>query len=287
MHRNKSRFSNNMKIAVNISLVPEMPDTPHFHPENLEELIHSASSLGYDGIEIFPKSAKTFPVKQVKKLLVDCGMELCVIGSGAGKVLYNYTFTDPNPSIRKKAVEYVSSLIEVASEFGAMMMVGSMQGNISGRVPKEDAILWLSECISRLEEVSKRNGIVLVFEPINRYETNLINTLKQGCDLIRSISRVSNNLKIAADMFHMNIEEVDPAEAICEAKDFIAHYHFVDSNRLAPGMGHTDFKSIAGALAETRYEGYLSIECFTGNDPEQAMKKTMDTYNKYFKIKSL
>ena len=270
-----------MKIAINISLVPEMPDTPHFHPKNLEELIDRASSLGYDGIEIFPKSAKTFPVKQIKKLLVDYGMELCVIGSGAGKALHNYTFTNPNPDIRKKAVEYVSSLIDVASEFGAMMMVGSMQGNISEGVSREDAVLWLTECICRLEEASKRNGIILVFEPINRYESNLINTLGQGCDLIRSISGASN-LKIVADMFHMNIEEVDIAEAMREAKEFIAHYHFVDSNRLAPGMGHTDFQSIAGAVNETGYEGYLSVECFTENKPEQVMKKSMDTYNKYF-----
>ena len=271
-----------MKIAINISLVSEMPNTPHFNDRDWEYLIEKSSALGYDGVEIFPKSAEKFPAKQLKEILERYGMELCVIGSGAGKALKNYTFTDPDITVRKKAVEYVSSLIQVAGEFNAMMMVGSMQGSIQKGISRDQAMAWLTECVFQLAEVSKENHVILVFEPINRYETNLINSLRQGCDLIRGMPGISN-VRLVADLFHMNIEEADMSESIYETEEFIAHYHFVDSNRLAPGLGHIDFKSVATAIHATDYEGYLSVECFTKNNSEITMKKSMNTFKKYFK----
>jgi sugar phosphate isomerase/epimerase len=275
-----------MKIAIDISLVSEIPNTPHFNSRDWESFIERSSGLGYDGIEILPRSAEEFPAKQLKKILGRYGMELCVIGSGAGKLLKNYTFTDPDTTVRKKAVEYVSSLIQIAGEFNAMVLVGSMQGNIQKDVSKELAMAWLTECIFQLAEISKENHVMLVFEPLNRYETNLINSLRQGCDLICSIPGISN-VKLVADLFHMNIEEADMPASIAETKEFIAHYHFADSNRLAPGMGHTDFKSVATAIHSTGYEGYLSVECFTKNNLENTMEKSIDTFKTYFKNQAI
>lgn len=269
-----------MKIAIDLSLIPEMPNTPHFNDKNWEYLIDRSSELGYNGIEILPKSAKEVPVKKLKEVLGRNGMELCAIGSGAGKALKNYTFSDPDYSIRKKAVDYAISLIQVAGEFNSMMVIGSMQGTIQKAVSREQTLAWLTECLFQLSEVSEENHVILVFEPLNRYETNLINTLGQGSELIRDL-KVSN-IFLLADLFHMNIEEADMAESIKQAGEFIAHYHFVDSNRFAPGMGHIDFKSIAGSIISTGYEGYLSAECFTKNNSELAMNKIMDTYKFYF-----
>lgn len=275
-----------MKIAIDISLVSDMPNTPHFNDRDWEYLIERSSELGYDGIEIFPKSAEEFPAKKLKEILGRYGMELCAIGSGAGKALKNYTFTDPDVSVRKKAVEYVSSLIQIAGEFNSMMVIGSMQGSIQKGVSREQAIACLTECLFQLSENSKENQVMLVFEPLNRYETNLINSLKQGCDLIRGMPGISN-VSLLADLFHMNIEEADMSESIYEAKEFIAHYHFADSNRLAPGMGHIDFKSVGTAINSTGYEGYMSLECFTKNNSEIAMKKSIDTFSTYFKNQSV
>ena len=269
-----------MKVAIDLSLIPEMPDTPHFNESNWEYLIDRSSELGFNGIEILPKSADEVPAKKLKEVLERNGMELCAIGSGAGKALKNYTFSDPDYSIRKKAVEYASSLIRVAGEFNSMMVIGSMQGTIQKAVSREQALAWLSECLLQLAEITEKNNVILLFEPLNRYETNLINNLSQGCELIRDL-KVSN-IRLLADLFHMNIEEADMAESIKQAGEFIAHYHFVDSNRMAPGMGHIDFKSIAGSIISTGYKGYLSAECFTKNNSEFAMKKIMDTFKIYF-----
>lgn len=269
-----------MKVAIDLSLIPEMPNTPHFNERNWEYLIDRSSELGYNGIEILPKSAKELPAKKLKEVLRRNGMELCAIGSGAGKALKNYTLSDPDYSVRKKAVDYAVSLIRVAGEFNSIMVIGSLQGNIQKDVSREQALAWLGECLIRIAEIAERNNVMLVFEPVNRYETNLINTLSQGCELIRNL-KVSNIL-LLADLFHMNIEEADMAESIKRAGEYIAHYHFADSNRFAPGMGHIDFRLIADSIISTGYKGYLSAECFTKNNPDLAMRKIMETYKLYF-----
>ena len=275
-----------MKIAIDISLVSDLPDTPHFNGRNWEHLIERSSELGFDGIEILPRLAEEIPAKQLKETLDRYGMKLCVIGSGAGKALKNYTLSDPDITIRKKAVKYVSSLIRIAGEFNAMTLIGSMQGSIQNGVKREQAIGWFTECIFQLAEVCKKNRVMLLIEPLNRYETNLINSLSQGCDLIRSMSGISN-VRLVADLFHMNIEEPNLAQSIYQAEEFIAHYHFVDSNRLAPGLGHIDFKPIADAIHATGYDGYLSLECLTKNDSESTMKRSMDTFKTYFKNQTI
>ena len=217
----------------------------------------------------------------MKQSLARHGMELCVIGSGAGKALHNYTFTDADAAVRKHAVEYVSSLVEVAGEFDAMLMVGSMQGSVRKGDSRAQAMDWLSESLSRVAAKAAQMGVVLVLEPINRYETNLVNTLQQGRDLIRGVPEMAN-VKLAADLFHMNLEEADMGKSIREAGGDIAHFHFVDSNRLVPGLGHIDFGSVARAMRAAGYAGYLSVECFTGPDSDAALKRAKQTFDEFF-----
>lgn len=270
-----------MKIAIYISLLSDMTSTPHFNEKDWEYLIEKSSKLGFNGIEILPQSAEEFPAKQLKEILERYGMKLCVIGTGAGKLLNNFTFTDPDITVRKKAIEYVSSLIQVAGEFNAMILIGAMQGNTQQGVSRAQAMEWLTESILQLANISIKNQIKLLLEPINRYESNLVNSLKQGAELIRGLSGISN-VRLVGDIFHMNIEEANMQESIIENKELIAHYHIADSNRLAPGMGHTDFKSLAAAIRATGYDEYLSVECFTNNNSEVAMKKSIDTFKTYF-----
>lgn len=270
-----------IKAAINISLVPELPQTPHFHPGSMETLINKASDYGYRGIEIFPKSAEEIPSAKIDKLISKHDMELCVFGSGAGKALQNLTFTDSDPEIRKNAVKYVGDIIEVAADFNAMMMIGSMLGNTKPGVNREMAMQFLTQSVLQLLEICEKRKVTLIVEPVNRYESDLINTIEQCKEFITGIS-TSPYLKIIADFFHMNIEEPDMSKSIIKGSDQISHYHFVDSNRLAPGMGHIDFKPIGEAIAKTEYVGYLSVECFTSINEEKTMKAAIDIFNKNF-----
>ncbi|HEV8606769.1 MAG TPA: sugar phosphate isomerase/epimerase family protein, partial [Tepidisphaeraceae bacterium] len=124
-------------------------------------------------------------------------------------------------------------------------------------------------------------GVPLFFEPLNRYETNFVNNVEAALKFVALAD--SNNIRILCDLFHMNIEERDIAEALRRAGKMVGHVHLADSNRRAAGGGHTDFGPIARALREIGYEGFVSAEAMAGpGRAEEAARMTMEAFGKYF-----
>lgn len=262
-----------MKSAVNVSLIPELTNTPHIPQGNFKEICKMISEYGFDGIELFPGSGKDLSVSEIKQITEANNLNVCAIGTGAGKVLYGLTLTNTAKAIRKAAVSYIGDIIKVASNFNSLVIIGSMQGSVDETIGREQTTVWLTECLNELSKVASDYNVTLLFEPINRYESNLINSLGQGIELIKSTG--SNNIKLLADLFHMNIEERSVEQAIIQTDSFIGHVHFADSNRLFPGLGHTDFSKVFKALDQIHYEGYLSVEAMVTNvhtDLQHAMK---------------
>ena len=116
-----------------------------------------------------------------------------------------------------------------------------------------------------------------IYEPLNRYETNLINQVGEAADWVRS--KGLSNIMLLADMFHMNIEEVNIADAMRAGGDLIGHVHYADSNRRAMGLGHTDPAPVIAALKEIGYSAYLSAEIFPLPDADQAAAQTLKSIN--------
>ena len=139
---------------------------------------------------------------------------------------------------------------------------------------------YFAVALNDLGEHARQYGVPLIYEPLNRYETNMANTVEAGVALLNTLS--TTNVKLLADLFHMNIEEVDIAAALKAGGRHIGHVHFVDSNRRPAGGGHLNFAPIAAALKEINYQGYASAEAFPYPDSDQAAKLTIDAYRKYF-----
>jgi len=119
-----------------------------------------------------------------------------------------------------------------------------------------------------LEVVVGSNGRVLL-EPINRYESGYLNQLS---DNVRIIDEVAHpNAGLLPDLFHMSIEEADPAQSLRDAGDHIKHVHLGDSNRLVPGHGRLDWPTIIEALRIVGYRGYLNLECSTEHNPTRTL----------------
>ena len=123
-------------------------------------------------------------------------------------------------------------------------------------------------------------GTMLIYEPLNRYETNMANTMQEGAELLRPLA--TKSVKLLADLFHMNIEEVSIADALRVSGSHLGHVHFVDSNRKAAGMGHFDFAPIAAALNEINFQGYASAEALPLPTSQAAAKATIESYRKVF-----
>jgi sugar phosphate isomerase/epimerase len=122
------------------------------------------------------------------------------------------------------------------------------------------------DSLGRLASYATQQGVVLGLEPINRYETFLVNNIDQALRMIKEVG--SEQLNLHLDTFHMNIDENDLPDAVRRAEGLLVNMHVSDSNREAPGRGHIDFPSLISALKETNYTGYLTLEPVPpGSDP--------------------
>ncbi|HEV3385980.1 MAG TPA: sugar phosphate isomerase/epimerase family protein, partial [Gemmata sp.] len=233
-----------------------------------------AKELGFDAVEVFPPGPEAIDSAMLGALLDDNGLSLAAIGTGAGWVKHKLTLTSPDEATREKSISFIRSIMELAAQFEAPAIIGSMQGRAADNVSKPTALRYLGNALFKLDECATDLGVMLLYEPLNRYETNLINTLAEGVQFLKGMS--AQNVKLLADLYHMNIEETNLANALHEAGPYVGHIHFADSNRKAAGLGHTDFTTIIAALKEIGYEGYLSAEVYPLPDSDSAAKQTIE-----------
>lgn len=269
-----------IRSSATISLVPEARGGPFIFWEDLPAACKKAKALGFDAIEIFPPSADAVDPHLLRTLLNDNGLALAAVGTGAGLVKHRLTFCLPDANARQKAKAFARSIIDFAGSFQAPAIIGSMQGRYGDGVDAPTARAYLLEALDELGTHAQQYNVPLLYEPLNRYETNQCNTIEGGISLLRSLS--TKNVLLLADLFHMNIEESSIAGALRAGAEFIGHVHFVDSNRRPAGLGHIDFASIVAALKEIGYERFLSAEAFSYPDPDAAAKQTIETFRRFF-----
>ncbi|MHA8088081.1 TIM barrel protein [Aquirufa sp. Wall-65K1] len=269
-----------MQSCATIALVPQIKAGPWIFWEDLDASMAQAASLGFDAIELFTADAQSIDQGRLQELLSSYQLKLAAVGSGAGKVIHGLTLSDPNPAIRQQAISFVESMMDFGSKFGAVCIIGSMQGNaLPDR--REESLAYLQEALEYLGTHAGQLGVPLIYEPLNRYETNLFNTLGAGRAFLEGLS--TRHILLLADLFHMNIEEVDIAQSILDNGPWIGHVHLADSNRRPMGMGHTSMQEIAEAVKQINYKGAISAEAFPWPNPLEAGKQTMKTYRQYFK----
>ena len=262
-----------MKSAITLAQVPEAQAGPFVFHDPLADSFAKAAALGYDAVELFLPGPHFISVDDVKSLQAEHDLAIAAVGTGAGMVQHGLSLTDPDAGHRAKALDFILSMIDFGGQLGAPAILGSMQGKWGGEISRDQALTWLTEALRTAGERAARHGVTFIYEPLNRYETNLINHLAEGAQFIDA--HKLEHIVLLADLFHMNIEESDLAQAILDAGKHVGHVHFADSNRQAIGFGHTDPSPIVAALRETGYDGYLSAEIFPKPDPDEAARQTI------------
>jgi sugar phosphate isomerase/epimerase len=270
-----------IKSAVTISLVAEAQGGPFVFWDDFAASCARARELGFDAVELFAPAPEAVPSADVKTQLQRHGLALAAVGTGAGMVKHGLSLVDPDAAVRAKASDFIRSMIDYGGPFGAPAIIGSMQGRWGKVIDKPAALKLLGEALVELGDHARQYGIPLIYEPLNRYETNLICTMADGAELLDGLGDV--NAKLLADLFHMNIEEADIAEGIRDGGPHIGHVHFVDSHRQPAGTGHIDFAPIAEALREIGYDGYTSAEAFPLPNPDEAARLTIEAFREHFR----
>jgi len=269
-----------MKSAVTVCLVSEARQGPFvFHGASPAEALdlgcRRAAGLGFDGVEVFPTGAEQLAECGLPGRLATHGLRLAAVGSGAGWVRHKLSLTHAEPRIRTEARDFIEILVNIAADLGAPVIIGSMQGRHEGEVSRADALEHLAAALHHLGRHAAGRGQTLLYEPLNRYETNLFTQVGEAATFLRG--RGIQNVKLLCDLFHMNIEEADPAAALLACGELVGHVHWADSNRRAFGGGHTDPGPIAAALRGIGYRGYLSAEVFPLPDADTAARMTIDS----------
>ncbi len=270
------------RSAVTVSLVTEAKGGPFVFWDDLPGACRHAAELGFDAIELFAPGPDAVSQQELSSLLQSHRLKLAAVGTGAGWVKHKLTLTSPDQSIRQRAIEFIRSMIDFGGVHGAPAIIGSMQGRWGEGVSREQAMSWLGEALNELGPHAKRYGIPLIYEPLNRYETNLVNHVSTGVELMESLQ--TDNVRLLADLFHMNIEESDLAAALKAGGRWIGHIHFVDSNRRPAGYGHLSYPPIIAALKSINYEGYLSAEAFPWPESLGAARQTIEEYRRLFEV---
>ncbi|HOV21152.1 MAG TPA: sugar phosphate isomerase/epimerase family protein [bacterium] len=243
-----------MKIAIQIGLLPG---------NTLEEKFYKAKEIGFEGIEVYGRDLLNDEkiVEKYKNLSKEMGIQISSICAGYRKFLL-----DPTHEERQQSRNEIKKLLEFGNYLGVVGLIlvpvfGSPK--ITDLSPYKNAFELEKELlISQLPELvekAEKEKCALLLEPLNRYETHFMNRIEQGIELCKRIK--SEYLKTMADFFHMSIEEVDIARAIKKGGKLISHVHLADSNRILPGMGHTDFKKGFKALKKIGYDKFLALEC--------------------------
>ena len=178
-----------------------------------------------------------------------------------------YFIGDFDPELRTDAVAQLKTQLSVIAELGGLgAMTPASYGLFSRRLPPfipprsetadRDVLL---EALTALGEHARQEGVLILLEPLNRYEDYLVNRLETAVELAAATGLAS--VKVVADTYHGSIEEADPCAAVLGAAPFLAHVQVSDTNRLEPGAGHLDWPPLLAALRSCGYAGDLALEC--------------------------
>ncbi len=262
-----------MKLAVAIAS-SDAPSDAFVVWRGFEESIKKAAALGYHGVELALKEAADVDPVELKKWLDDSGLEVSCISTGQVFAVSNLYFTHPDPAKREEVIEVFSGLIQLAKDFGKTLNVGRTRGFIAENQTKEEAEALFIETARRICDEAAEHDVIVIIEPVNRYEINFVNSLDEGAELLAKVER--SNLGLMPDVFHMNIEDAQIGDSLARHADLVKYIHFADSNRLAPGQGHLDFDDVFQGLEKAGFDGWASIEIFPKPDPDTAAKQAAE-----------
>lgn len=247
--------------------------SPLLFAGRLAEGIQALAAYGFASVEISLRQVGDLDILWLEKRLSELGLVVSAFATGRVCLEDSLCLSDTNPVVRKQLFERFFGFIQLAAHFKASLIIGGVRGKLSGNDHQQSeqyntAVDTLRQCAV----IAGNQGVYLLIEPINRYETNFINSALDAIVLIDAIGHPS--VKLLLDTFHMNIEEVDPCVTIRNTSKHLGYVHFADNNRQAPGRGHINFPAILEALAGIGYQGFITAEILPIPDDEQALLQT-------------
>jgi D-psicose/D-tagatose/L-ribulose 3-epimerase len=226
------------------------------------DLADKAKSMGFEILEICVEDPATIDTKAISSRLRSLDLRATVCGAFGP----DRDASSEDPAIRENALGYLRRCVEIAAELEAPAVIGPAYSAVGktrmlDTADREAQWRLAADSLSTAADYAASHGIKLGLEPLNRFETDLLNTVEQGMRFLSMVGR--DNVGLLLDTFHMNIEETDIPAAIRRAGNSIIEFHACSSDRGTPGKDHLDWPGIVQALRDVDYAGPVVIEAFT------------------------
>lgn len=239
-------------------------------------LLARTRALGFDFIELLvPEPDDDLDPAELRRICADKGLDIVL----AARVNLQRSIAGEDAAARQGGLDYLEYCVEMADRLGARIIGGPLYGEplvFAGRPPQPwtaDQIATRAartiEGLSRAAPIAASAGKVFALEPLNRFETDIVNTTAQAIEVVDSVG--SAGLGIVLDTFHMNMEERSIPDAIRAAGPRLVHFQANENHRGFPGTGNMDWTAIMRALAQIGYAGPVSLEPFRRDDDRLAL----------------
>ncbi len=223
--------------------------------EALEVTVARLAKYGYKSIEIGGEP-KRYNTKDVKKILDANGIRCW----GAVTLMFaGLHLPSPDEKVRANTVQYVKDCLTMIKELDGevLTIVPGTVGKVNADATPEEEWKYAVAGMKEIDAWSKKEGVRIAVEPINRFETYFVSRANQALALAEA---TSPECGVALDAFHINFEEVDPYESIRKVGKRMYDFHVADTNRFACGLGHWDWAKLVGTLKSIGYDGALTVE---------------------------
>lgn len=234
------------------------------------DLLYKVADMGYDIIEVAVEDKDLIDWGRLKNLARETGLNITISGAFGP----NRDISSDDPAIRKNGFDYIVDCLHLAETMNSPIFTGPVYSavgktRIVSAERKQQERNWCIENLHEVGKIAQACGVVVGVEPLNRFETDVINTVEQALSLVNETGHSS--LKISLDTFHNNIEEKNIAASIrAIGRELLCHVQGNESDRGTPGTGNVDWPGIKQALTDIGYNGAVVIETFGAPSEELA-----------------
>ena len=235
--------------------------------EDLLPILDRLKEIGYDGVEFFIGSPDKAAYRTVGQHAQNIGLEVTTVFVLSPEE----NIIDASAGIRDNGLKRIKWAIDRAQDLNASLICGPFHSSFATfaqRAPQEQEYDWSAEALHAAGEYAAQADILLTPEALNRFECYLCNTMEQLKHLIEKVNHPQ--VRAMFDTHHANIEEKKMADALDTIAPHLGHVHISENDRGTPGAGHVRWDETFSTLAKNDYQGWMTIEGFTRNDPDFA-----------------
>jgi len=231
---------------------------------------YKVKEMGYDILEVAVEQKELIDWEKLKKVAAETGLQITISGAFGS----DRDISSDDPAVREQGLNYIIDCVKIAANMDSPIFTGPVYSAVGktrlvSEEQKKQERAWCIENLLKAGQVAADYGVLIGVEPLNRFETDMINTVDQALALVNEINHP--NIKISLDTFHNNIEEKNIPAAIRRiGKNLLCHVQGNESDRGTPGTGHLDWLGVKDALTDIGYEGAVVIETFGAPSKELA-----------------